>query len=161
MKRPITHCLPVIIALLTPMFEAAAQSPAQTISPRIEAKMLARAEVRVEALKSQLLNLQMKELTLQSRLEDLDYSMRPDNIQKAVQFIGSPRPMDEFRDEMRKALETEKSRVNQQLELINSTRTQIEAEAREAEAECVRLRKRLGLIPSTDGPEEGKSQDYR
>ena len=109
MKRPITHCLPVIIALLTPMFEAAAQSPAQTISPRIEAKMLARAEVRVEALKSQLLNLQMKELTLQSRLEDLDYSMRPDNIQKAVQFIGSPRPMDEFRDEMRKALETEKS----------------------------------------------------
>lgn len=74
MKRPITYCLPVIIALLTPMFEAAAQSPAQTISPRIEAKMLARAEVRVEALKSQLLNLQMKELTLQSRLEDLDYS---------------------------------------------------------------------------------------
>lgn len=111
----------------------------------------------VESLKSQLINLQMKEIAMQSRLEDLDYSMRPDNIQRAVQFIGSPRPMDEFRDEIRKAIETEKSRVNQQLELIKSTRAQIEAATSEAEAECVRLRKRLRLVPSTDGLEEGGS----
>jgi len=138
--------------LLSVSFQAAAQTT--TPSPKVEAKVLARAEARIETLKSQLIDLAMKEMALQARLADLDYAMRPDNIQRAVQFIGSPRPMDEFRDEMRKALETEKSRVNQRLELINSTRARIEAGVSESEAECVRLRKRLGLLPSSDGPED-------
>jgi hypothetical protein len=158
MKRSTTFCATFIAALLTMTFEATGQTPAKAPSPKVEAKMLARAEARIETLKSQLLNLQMKEIALQSRLSDLDYAMRPDNIQRAVQFIGSPRPMDEFRDEMRKALETEKARVNQQLELINSTRSQIETATSEAEAECMRLRKRLGLIPSSNEPAADESQ---
>lgn len=117
----------------------------------IEIEMLTRAENRSDALRAQLLDVQMKEIDLQARLDDLDDRLRPENIQQAFALVGSARPMDELRDELRARLESEKGRTNAQLDLLAATQTRLEAAIREADAECARLRQRLRLLRLSDG----------
>ena len=40
----------------------------------------------------------MREFELETRLDELNYQMTPDRIQRALAFVGSVRPMDELRD---------------------------------------------------------------
>ena len=155
MKRLTKIFMLLIAALLIPAAESAAQTSMRSSSTAREVEMLTRAERRVDALQSQLLDLQMKEFQLRASIESLDYQMRSDNINRALQFVGSPRPMDEFRDELRRWLEKEKERVNDQLELLTATRTRVESALRDAEAECNRLRKLLRLCSDTNACEEG------
>jgi hypothetical protein len=112
---------------------------------RVDAELLARAENRADALRDQLANLQMREIELQARLDELDYRMKPESIQQALLFVASVRPMDELRSGIRARLEKEKTRTNAQLELVAATRAKLEAAIRDADAECERLRKRLRL----------------
>ena len=118
------------------------RDPAQS---RVDLELLTRAENRADALRAQLGNLQMREMELQARIEELDYQMKPESIQRALAFVGSARPMDELRANLRARLENEKSRTNAQLEALASTRMRLETALRSAEAECVRLRQRLRL----------------
>jgi hypothetical protein len=76
----------------------------------IDLEMATRAEQRVESLRAQLFDLEMIELELQARVDDLDYQLTPDGIQRALAFVGSVRPMDELRDALRVRLEGEKAR---------------------------------------------------
>jgi len=108
-------------------------------------ELLTRAETRADRLRAQLVELQMREIELQARIEELDYKMKPESIQRALAFVGSARPMDELRANLRAQIEYEKSRMSAQLEVLASTRTKLETALREAEAECARLRQRLGL----------------
>jgi predicted nuclease with TOPRIM domain len=86
----------------------------------------------------------MRELDLQTRVDDLDYQLTPDSIQRALAFVGSVRPMDELRDALRVRLESEKARLNKQFELLESRRGRLEAAISEADADVERLRQRLG-----------------
>ena len=121
----------------------------------IDLEKLTRSENRSDDLRAQLLDLQMKEIDLQARLDDLDYLMRPENLNQALVFVGSVRPRDELLDGLRGRLESEKTRTNAQLELLASTRGRLEAAISDADAECARLRQRLRLLRSSDGCEEG------
>ena len=112
---------------------------------RVDLEFLARAENRADGLRAQLANLQMRESELQARIEELDYQMKPESIQRALALVGSARPMDELRANLRARLESEKRRTNAQLEVLATTRIKLETALREAEAECARLRQRLGL----------------
>jgi hypothetical protein len=116
----------------------------------IDVEMLKRAEQRGDVLRTQLLDLQMKEFDVQARLDDLDYRLRPESIQQALALFGSPRPMDELRDDLRARLESEKGRANQQLELLAATQARLEAAIRDADAECALLRERLRLPRAAD-----------
>ncbi|HTG18138.1 MAG TPA: hypothetical protein VK747_23025, partial [Blastocatellia bacterium] len=75
----------VFIALLlaVPGF---AQTHEQRDQALIDVELLTRAENRSDALRTQLLDLQMKEIDLQARLGDLDYRLRPENLQQALIF---------------------------------------------------------------------------
>lgn len=91
----------LVVALLTPMIEAIAQTSTREATSQgtrdadgIE--MLMRTEQRAESLRAKLLDLEMKEIELPARLEDFDVRLRPENIQKALSLVGSVRPMDEF-----------------------------------------------------------------
>jgi len=143
----------VFIALLlaVPGF---AQTHEQRDQALIDVELLTRAENRADALRTQLLDLQMKEIDLQARLDDLDYRLRPENLQQALIFVGSVRPMDELRDDLRARIESEKTRVNEQLELLASTQAKLEAAISDADAECARLRQRLRLLRSSDRCQE-------
>jgi len=110
---------------------------------RIDAQVLARAEARANSLRDQLVNLQMREIELKSRIDELEYRMRPESIQQALLFVASVRPMDELRSGIRARLEKEKNNASAQLELIAATRSKLEAALRDAEAESDRLRLRL------------------
>ncbi len=108
----------------------------------IDRDMVARGEERALTLRSKLFDLDMKEIDLLARLDDLDYRSSPDGIQRALAFVGSARPMDELRDALRTRLEGEKARVSTQLERLESTREMLETAIREADADLDRLRGR-------------------
>jgi hypothetical protein len=116
----------------------------------IDVEMLKRAEQRGDILRAQLLELEMKEIDIQARIDDLDYRLRPESIQQALALVGSPRPMDELRDDLRARLESEKGRANQQLELLAAVQARLEAAIRDADAECALLRERLRLPRAGD-----------
>ena len=155
MKRLSNFYLLLIVALLTPMFEAVAQTSTRAASDLVEMEMLMRVEQRAEALRARLLDLQMKEIELQACLEDLDYQLRPENIQGALARVGSVRSTAELHNDLRTRLESEKGRVNKQLELLGSTRARLEAAIRYADQECIRLREQPGLPPASDACQEG------
>ena len=113
------------------------------VSSLSDFEFVERAEQRAEALRAKLFDLQMQEINLQIYLDDLDYRLRPDSIQQALAFVGSVRPMDELRNDLRTRLENEKARVNKQFELLASSRERLEAAISRADAEAERLRQRL------------------
>ena len=119
-------------------------------SSLIDVELLKRAEQRGDVLRTQLLDLQTKEFDVQARLDDLDYRLRPERIQQALALLGSPRPIDELRDDLRARLEGEKGRANQQLELLAATQARLEAAIRDVDAECALLRERLRLPRAGD-----------
>jgi predicted nucleic acid-binding Zn-ribbon protein len=108
----------------------------------IDMEALTRAEHRAEDLRGQLLGVQTKEIDLRARIEDLDFQMRPETLQRALLFVGGVR-MDEWREDLRKRIESEKRQASQQLELLAATRERIEADIRSADAEVIRLRLRV------------------
>lgn len=114
---------------------------------RVDIERLMRAESRADSLRAQLINLQMREIELQAHIDELDYQMKPENIQRALSLVGSVRPMDELRANLRGRLENEKIRTSAQLELLASARTKLET----AEAECDRLRELLRIPEAEDG----------
>lgn len=126
---------------------------------QIDVELLTRAENRSDALRAQLLDLQMREIDIQARLDDLDYRLKPESINQALVFVGSVRPMDELRDDLRARLESEKTRTNAQLELLASTQARIEAAISDADSECARLRQRLRLLNSGNGCQEDNEAD--
>ena len=145
MKRMSNFCILLIIALLTPMIQATAQTPISEASSQAARdadgiEMLISTEQRAEALRAKLFDLEMKEIELQARLEDLDVRLRPENIQRALSLVGSVRPMDELRDALRIRIENEKARVTRQLEIVGSNRERLESLVSEADAAIELLR---------------------
>ncbi|HSB10855.1 MAG TPA: hypothetical protein VLM38_15320 [Blastocatellia bacterium] len=106
-------------------------------------ELMIQAEQRAEELRLKLFDLQSREFDLQVRLDQLDYQMTPEAIQRALVFVSSVRPLDELRDALRARLEAEKARVTKQLELLVVNREKLESAIREADAEVERLRQRL------------------
>jgi hypothetical protein len=104
---------------------------------------VARAEDRVEALRAKLFDLQMQEIELRARVEELDIRLMPEAIHRQLALVGSVRPMDELRNGLRKLLESDKARVTRMLELLVSSEERLEAEILEAEAELERARERV------------------
>jgi uncharacterized protein YlxW (UPF0749 family) len=112
-------------------------------NPLLDLEVVARAEDRAAALRMQLFNIQTQEFDLQSRIEELDYRLTPESIQRALTVVTSVSPMDERRKALSTRLENEKARVNKQLELLASSRERLEAAISRADAEVERLRQRL------------------
>jgi uncharacterized protein YlxW (UPF0749 family) len=105
--------------------------------------LLSRAEQRAETMRARLVDLQSKEADLKARIDDLDERMKPENIQRALAFVGSVRPMDELRDALRVRLEGETARANEALQLLQSNRIRLETAISETDTEIERLRQRV------------------
>lgn len=104
---------------------------------------VARAEERVETLRAKLFDLQIQEIELQARLDELDIRLTPEAIHRQLALVGSVRPMDELRNTLRLALESEKARVNRVLELLASSKERLETEILKADAALERARERV------------------
>ena len=87
----------------------------------------------VDRLKGQLLELQARETDLRARLQDLDESLKPENIERSLAGVGSTRP-EELREQRRRQLSIQRDGVVAQLQTIETGRTRLETAIANAEA---------------------------
>lgn len=90
------------------------------------------AAQRADDLRSQLLDAQAKEASLEARLRQLDESLKPENIERSLAGIGSTRP-EELREQRRRQLTIERDGVRAQLKLVATSRERLETAMRSAE----------------------------
>jgi chromosome segregation ATPase len=108
----------------------------------LDMERLTRAEQRAEQLRSQLFDVQSKIADSQARLEQIEYALKPENIEKTTQSYGTVHP-EEAREARRKQLEGEKSRVTAQLNLYESGKNRLEGAVGSADSEVDLLRAKL------------------
>jgi len=108
----------------------------------LDMERLTRAEQRAEQLRSQLFDVQSKIADAQARLEQIEYALKPENIERTTQNYGTVHP-EEARDARRKQLEGEKSRVTAQLNLYESGKNRLETSVASADSEVDLLRAKL------------------
>jgi len=108
----------------------------------VDLERLSRGEQRSAQLHAEMRDVQAKEAELQARLEDINYALKPENIERATAGVGSTHP-EEVREQRRKQLEAEKQRVQGQLDHLAASRTSLEQAIVAAESEVDRLRKKL------------------
>ena len=91
------------------------------------------AAERVEKLRAQLLEMQTKENALRARAEQLEESIKPENIERSLAGIGSTKP-EELREARRRQLTIERDGVLAQLKTLETSRQRLESAIANAEA---------------------------
>jgi exonuclease VII small subunit len=103
--------------------------------------ILTRAEQRVDSLRKQLFDMIEKENTIKNRLEQIEYDIRPEVIERTLQIAGSLRP-EEVRDNRRRSLTAEKANLESLLTQVQTTHTNLDANLQKAEQMVEKLRSR-------------------
>jgi len=89
----------------------------------------------VETLRLQLLDVQAKETELQTREQQLDEALKPENIERSLAGVGSTRP-EELRESRRRQLSIERDGVRAQLKIVATSRERLESVIRTAESQA-------------------------
>lgn len=108
----------------------------------LDMERLTRAEQRAESLRTQQVDVESKLADLQSRLESTEFMLKPENIERSNAGYGSVRP-EEARDTRRRQLESERSRLQAQIRILETSRTRLEQALATADTEVDLLRRRL------------------
>ena len=95
------------------------------------------ASQQSEALRAQLRDVQAKEAELQTRLQQIDEDLKPENIDHSISLIGTTHP-ETLRDERRRQLENERRSVQSQLDQLAESRTRLERTIAAIDAESYR-----------------------
>jgi chromosome segregation ATPase len=103
---------------------------------------LNKEEDRAQAMQSRLLEISEKQTTLQTRIDEIDQQLRPENIDTALAGVGSLRP-EETREAVRRKLTNERQRLQAQMDLLRQERARLQVSIAGADANIQRLRVRL------------------
>src|SRR5215510_3675562 len=95
-------------------------------SVRVVAQGSASAAEAAQQLRNQLSQLNDREAEFKIRLQELDYELKPENIEHYFAGYGSLHP-EELREARRKKLQIEKDRLQAQLTEIGQSRQHLEA----------------------------------
>jgi DNA repair exonuclease SbcCD ATPase subunit len=109
---------------------------------QMDMERLTRAEQRAEQLRSQLIDAQSKIADFQAKIEQIEWALRPENIESSMATFGSTRP-EAARDARKKQLEAERTRLLAQLKLVETSKTRLEVGVGNADAEVDHLRMKL------------------
>jgi hypothetical protein len=109
---------------------------------QLDMERLTRAEQRAEQLRSQLMDVQAKIADFEAKLEQIDFALRPENIENSTAGYGSTRP-EAAREARKKQLESERSRVAAQLKLAETSKSRLEVGVSNADSEVDLLRAKL------------------
>ena len=120
----------------------------------VDLERLSRAEQRAENLRAQLRDVFMKEADLQARADQLEFDLKPENIERMTANTGSTRP-EELRETRRHQLENERTRVRAQLDLMTQSRLRLESAIATADAEADRIRQRMDETPGASASQTG------
>ena len=102
---------------------------------RVSAQESSDAAQTIEGLRAQLSSLQDHEADRKIRLEQLNFDLKPENIERYFNGIGSTRP-EELRESRRRQLQTEKDRVVAQLEQLAASRGRLEKAITSSQAQA-------------------------
>jgi hypothetical protein len=111
----------------------------------VDMERLTRAEQRAEGLRAQLRDVQAKESDLQGQVEQVEYALQPENIERVVGTFGTTHP-EEAREQRRRQLESQRTRIRAQLDQLAQSRVRLEAAITTADAEVDLLRKRMDAL---------------
>lgn len=100
------------------------------------------AEERAENFRRKLEETIAREADLNAKIQQLEYQSRPEQIQIETAVIGSTRP-EEVREARRKMLEAEKTRLREQINQVQISRTRLEAAIANADSLVEKLRARV------------------
>lgn len=101
---------------------------------------LTRAEARADTLRAQLIVAQDRESALQSRLNEIDFELQPENIENLTALNGSTRP-EVMREQRRRYLEAERAKAVTQLAQATTSRTRLEGAVASADVLVDKLRR--------------------
>lgn len=87
----------------------------------------------LEKLRAQLLEVQTKQEDLRARVQQLEESLKPENIERSLAGIGSTKP-EELRETRRRQLTIERDGVLAQLKTLDNSRQRLESAIANAEA---------------------------
>ena len=103
--------------------------------------LMLKEEQRSDTLRSQLLAIGEKLAPLESRLDELNEQLRPENIEQMF-IAGAVRP-EEVREATRRRLSSEKLRLQSQIDLLRQNRSRIQTSLSAAETAIQRLQAQL------------------
>ena len=109
---------------------------------QLEMERLTRAEQRAEQLRMQLVDVQSKIADLESKMEQVEYALKPENIERATQGFGTVHP-EEARETRRRQLESERTRLKAQLRILQTSQVRLEVSCANADNEVDLLRAKL------------------
>lgn len=115
----------------------------------LDMERLSRAEQRAEGLRSQQIEVESKLADLNSKVEEAEYALKPENIERATATFGTTRPED-ARESRRRQLESEKLRAQAQIRILEVSRSRLEAAVANADAEVDLLRRRSQVQQQQD-----------
>src|SRR6266511_6195429 len=107
------------------------------------------AQERAASLRLQLSEVEAKQADLQTRLQELQESLKPENIEHSLAGVGSTHPED-LREQRRRQLEIERNGVQAQLDLLATSHTRLERSLAQADAEAYRQNASPGSGPSAN-----------
>jgi len=108
----------------------------------VDLERLGRAEQRSSQLRAEQRDVQAKIGELEVRLEDVEFALKPENVERATAVYGTTRP-EEIRAQRKKQLETERERVQRQLEQLRAGDAHLTQAIATSDAEADRLQKKL------------------
>src|SRR5213078_4017701 len=108
----------------------------------VDLERLSRSEQRSAQLRTELSGVQAKKSELAAHLEDIEYALKPENIERATAGIGTTRP-EEVREQRRRQLESDRTRTRQQLDQLNASESRAQQAIATSDAEVDRLQKKL------------------
>jgi hypothetical protein len=95
------------------------------------------AQEKAASLRAQLAEVEAKQAELQTRLQNLDEKLKPENIENALAGVGSTHPED-LREQRRRQLEIERKGVRAQLDLLTTSHSRLETAIATADADAYR-----------------------
>ena len=115
----------------------------------VDLERLSRAESRSAALRAELRDVQAKEADLEAKAEQVEYDLKPENIERATAGYGTTHP-EEAREQRRRQLENEKQRLRRQLDQLAISHTRLDEAIATSDAEIDRLHKKLDAAEQAD-----------
>ena len=95
------------------------------------------AQEKAASLRAQLSEIETKQAELQTRLQNLEEQLKPENIEKSLAGVGSTKPED-LREQRKRQLEIERNGVQKQLDLLATSHSRLETALAQADADAYR-----------------------
>jgi len=111
----------------------------------VDLERLGRAEQRASQLRNELRDVQSKRADLEIHLVQVEYDLKPENIERAAAGYGTTRP-EELRAQRQRTLENDRTRTRQQIDQLTTSESRIQQAIATADLEVERLQKKLDAV---------------